>query len=95
MDFLSGVFAGNCVRRNERSFAAAAVKRPDDGRAQRPFTTTDGAFHAAIALTCSMFTQDSGPNPHIPSTRTASSWPGQGGVVHMMKRSGSSLMVRN
>ena len=55
-----GVFAPvlshDLVAANERSFAAAAVKSPDDGRAQRPFTTTN--FHAAMALASSMFTQN-------------------------------------
>ena len=45
--------------RNERFFAAAAVKSPDDWRAQRPFTTTAGvSFHAAMALASSMVTQN-------------------------------------
>ena len=41
-----------------RSLDFGAVKRPHDGRAQRPFATTAGrGFHAAMALASSMVTQ--------------------------------------
>ena len=49
---------GTWVPCNKRFFAAAAVKRPRDERAETPFVTTDGAFHAVMALASSLVTQN-------------------------------------